>query len=126
MFNCCFVVDLPLLDKNTGERVYSTIAEIGFDPGLQPDDEVTVNGAAFVKTQHRESGIRRPNSVPTYDFRAKVLKREKVLDIAVETASGVVDTVTLLIYLEIADKEYIPEIVKFLTEKFPESYQSAI
>lgn len=113
-FRCEILVDLPIEDVQTGKRLYFSVAELGFDPGLQSGDELTVQDAGFFYARDLTSGRKVRADIQRFNFRARVLKREKVLAVeSVEDATDeVISQLRLCIYLEIADKEQIPEIVE--------------
>ena len=118
-FRCEILVDLPVERVQTGERVSFRIAELGFDPGIQSESEITVTDAGFARvmsgTGPDAKKIR--GVMPRFNFRARVLKRERVLAVdSVKDSNGeVASRFTLCIYLEIADKEQMPEIIKAVT-----------
>lgn len=116
MFKCLIGVFIPLCAAGTQERLSFTVARYDFDPGLQPGDEVRINNAPFVRT--RRNGQPVEGDDPKFSFWAQVLKRRKI----VEPGAGG-DKFFLLIDVEIADKELLPEIVSYFKETFPGGYE---
>ncbi|MEM9949946.1 MAG: hypothetical protein AAF810_28280, partial [Cyanobacteria bacterium P01_D01_bin.36] len=120
-FQSELLVDLPISSIDTGERVYFSIATLGFNPGLQTEEEITVSDAVFFRSRNVKTGVVSANGEPVFSFRARVSKKEKVLTTEDQGAQiGLVDVLTLCIYLEIADKERIPEIVETIVKYRPD------
>lgn len=116
MFKCEIVVFLPLRKVGQESSLSFTIAEYEFDPGLAPGDVVNVNNASFIQTIR--NGERVAGNDPKFSFEAQVLRRRKIIEPGVAK-----DSFLLLIDLEIANKELIPEIVKLCKDTFPGEYE---
>ena len=114
MFKCAIV--LPLTVRHPGEMENSdfVIAEYEFDPGLALGEIVLVAEAPFVRA--RRDGKRVKGNGPFFSFTALVVERLKVIS---PEAEG--DEFTLIIKLEMADKEQLPDIVRLYKSFFPDA-----
>lgn len=126
MFKCLITVLLPLYEEDSDEPVFFSIAEYDFDPDLYPGDEVYVSEAEFGQTLVTDESSKVDKRVagegPTFSFNAQVVERSKIIEPGAGTnANGeVVDQFTLIVLLEIADKEQVPAMVAEVKELFPE------
>lgn len=114
MFKCAIVLPLPVRDAGEIENTSFVIAEYGFDPGLALEDIVLVTEAPFARTTR--NGKRIKGDGPFFSFSAQVVERLKVIR---PKAEG--DEFTLIIKLEMADKEQMPEIVCLYKSFFPDT-----
>lgn len=126
MFKCLITVLLPLYEEDSDEPVFFSIAEYDFDPDLYPGDEVYVSEAEFGQTLVTDESSKVDKRVagegPTFSFNAQVVERSKIIEPGASTNSNgeLVDQFTLIVLLEIADKEQVPAMVAEVKELFPE------
>jgi hypothetical protein len=106
MYVCELQVFLPLCIEGTNDPICFKIASFSFDPGLYEKDLVLVRNAAFLTT--KVNGVKVDGSGQKFSFEGLVIKRRKMVEV------GANDTFVLMITLEIADKEQVPEITDML------------
>jgi hypothetical protein len=110
MFNCLLMVNLPI---KIGDSVTSNfrVAEFDFDPGWQVGEKIAVNNTAL--SISRRNGVRfRDGSKPRFSFLGQVIARNNIVSVDTQHEEGSVkDSYNLIINLEVADKELIPDMV---------------
>lgn len=116
MYKCVITVLLPLRIVGESSPLCFEIAEYDFDPGLYPEDIVFIDNASFLQTKKKGKLVE--GDEQKFSFEAQVLRRRKIIEPGVPK-----DSFTLLIALEIADKEQIPEIVRLCKTTFPGEYE---
>lgn len=115
MYKCVITVFLPL--RKVGESpLCFEIAEYDFDPGLYPEDIVFIHDTSFHQT--KRNGKLVEGDEQKFSFEAQIFKRRKIIK-----PGAPKDSFTLLIELEIADKEQMPEIVRLCKTTFPGQYE---
>ncbi|MBE9098856.1 hypothetical protein [Vacuolonema iberomarrocanum] len=133
-FQCEFIlVGLPLRHKPTDVERQLVIAKLDFDPHLQVRDIVQINDSALgiatrldddPKSDSFGSSYRiRKQNAPRFDFQAQVVDKKYRLNVDLVTSRGVTDELTILIWLEIADKELMSKMVETIVQKYPEIYE---
>ena len=123
MFECVVHVEMPIYPGEERQIESYRIASYTFDPGLQVGDKVQVNDASFFQIKHNGRRVRSPQ-LERFSFQAIVKERSKVIEPDTELEDGeVADKLVLVIALEIADKEQLPEITRIMREH-QESAQS--
>ena len=114
MFECVVNVELPIYPGEKREITSYQIASYDFDPGLEVEEQVKVNDASFFQIKRNGKRVR-STQVERFSFQAIVKERTKIVEPDFEIDAGeVVDKLTLLIVLEVADKEQLPEISRIL------------
>jgi hypothetical protein len=116
LFKCKIAVCLPLCTAGDPSPLSFTVAEYDFDPGLYPQDMIRINGTPLVRTRRNDKLVL--DDGPKFSFDAQVLRRRKIINFDKPESSFI-----LLIELEIADKEQLPEIIKLYKETFPGTYE---
>lgn len=116
MYKCEITVFLPLRNVGESSPLSFVIAEYDFDPGLYPEDIVFIHNASFFRTKRNGKFVL--GDEQKFSFEAQVLRRRKIIEPGVPK-----DSFTLLIELEIADKEQIPEIVRLCKTESPGHYE---
>ena len=123
MFECVVHVEMPVYPGEEQQIESYRIASYTFDPGLQVGDKVQVNDASFFQTKRNGKRVK-SHQLERFSFQAIVKERSKVIETDAELEDGeVVDKLVLVIVLEIADKEQLPEIARIMKEH-QESAQS--
>lgn len=116
MYKCVITVFLPLRKVGELSPLSFEIAKYDFDPGLYPEDIVYIHDASFFQTKRNEKVVE--GDEQKFSFEAQVLRRRKIIEPGVPK-----DSFTLLIELEIADKEQMPEIVRLCKTTFAGQYE---
>lgn len=124
-FSCDIMLDFSV--ESHGEEKYYSIASCPSDPGFQVGDRVKVNDATITK-KYRSVDKKRIKSVlePRFSFDAIVKKREGTITVDSEVDGEVIDYFNLFIYLEIADKEQVPEIIQAIRDFEDKSNQQEL
>ncbi len=123
MFECVVHVEMPIYPGEERRIESYRIASYAFDPGLQVEDKVQVKDASFFQSKRNGQRVR-SLLLERFSFQGIVKERRKIIEPDAELDNGeVIDKLVLLIVLEIADKEQLPEIAKIMRE-YEESAQS--
>jgi hypothetical protein len=104
------MVNLPIRIGNSTTSGFG-VAEFDFDPGWQIGEEIAVKDAAL-SVSRRHNDRFRDDSEPRFSFLGQVVERKHVVSVDTQHEEDIIkDSYTLIVNLEVADKEIIPDMV---------------
>lgn len=110
MFKCLLMINLPIRIGNSTTSNFG-VAEFDFDPGFQVGEEIAVKDVAL-SVYRRQDDRFRDDSERRFSFLGQVVERKHIVSVDTQYKGDIIkDSYTLIINLEIADKEIIPDMV---------------
>jgi hypothetical protein len=120
MLECKFLLDLPVCSTETDEKLFLQVAKLNFDPGLQTGDEISFQDVSINNLINIATGKR--TAIDKLKFTAIVLKRGYLIK-SVHKNDNSDDIFVLNIFIEMAEKEKVEDLVSDLTSRYPDTYK---